>query len=476
MLGQPQDASGSTIDGTGGHAPVGRRRRRLPRAVIATAVLVLLVAAGIGGWLWNRSRTALASDVTTITYTVQPTTLQQSVTATGTFAPAVQDNLSFPASGTVTGVRVKVGQRVTKGQVLATQDTASLSAAVTSAQATVDAAQTQLSTLQANSSTTSAQLTAAQAALASDQAKLSQAQQNLSGATMTSPIAGLVAAVNLTVGTTVNGASSTTGSGSTGSGGGGSGSFAGGSSGSGSSSSSAEVVVVDTSSWLVNATVSAADLPSLKAGLQATMNLSATTSGTTDTNPTRFGGFGGFGGGAFGGLGGLGTRANSASGAGGSSQAAGTSGAATTAQHLVFGTVQSVSQIASTSGGTAAFPVTIQVTGSPTGVYIGSTASVSILVKQLANVIAVPTVAISETGGQPTVEVQVNGTTEQRRVTLGQVFGQQTEVTGGLSAGDVVVLGTRTGTPANRTGGTGFGVRLGGAGTRASAPASSGGR
>lgn len=466
MLGDAGDAPGSTSDG--GARPRARRRR-LPRWLIVTAAVVLLVAAAAGGWLWNHSRTALAAGVTPITYTVQPTTLQRTVTTTGTFAPAQQDDLTFPASGTVTAVRVKVGQRVSKGQVLATQDTGALAASVTSAQASVDAARSQLSTLRSSSSTTSTQVSAAEALVASDQAKLSQARQNLAGATMTSPIAGTVAQVNLTVGTSVSGASSTTGSGGA-SGSGGSGSLAGGSSGGGSSAVGSGIVVVDTSSWLVDATVGAADLPSLKSGLQATMNLSASTSGTTGAGQARFGGFGGFGGG-LGGLGGLGGRADPANSSGGAAQRGGSASTSATAQQLVFGTVQSVSQIASSSTGTAAFPVTITVTGSPTGIYIGSTASVSILVEQLSDVLAVPTLAISETGGRPSVEVQTTGGTEQRAVTLGPVFGQQTQVTAGLSAGDVVVVGTRPAFATNRTGGSG--VRFG---TRASAPASSGGR
>jgi len=474
MVGQPEDPSGSTIDVSGGGRSARRRRRRLPRAVVVTAVLVLLAAVGVGGWAWDHSRTAAASTLVPITYTVQPTTLQQSVTTTGTFAPAVQDNLSFPASGTVTAVKVTVGQKVTKGQLLATQDTAALSAAVTSAQATLDAANSELSSLQANSSTTATQLSSAQAAVASDQAKLTQAQQNLSGATMTSPIAGVVAQVNLTVGTTVNGASSTTGS-AAGAGSGGSGNLGGAGSGNGASGATGEVVVVDTSSWLVNATVGAADLPSLKAGLQATMNLAAATTGTTDTTQNRFAG-GGFGGG-FGGLGGF-TRRSGSGTASGNSAKSGTGSTVTspTSQQLVFGTVRSVSEIASTSTGSAAFPVVIEVTGSPKDVYIGSTASVSILVKQLTNVIAVPTLAVSTAGGLPTVEVQTpGGGTEQRQVTLGQVFGQQTEVTQGLAAGDVVVLGTRSATFGGRGTGSGSGARF----ARAGAPgasASAGGR
>lgn len=463
-----------------------RRRRNW---LIAAAVVVV-AALALGGWLWQRSRTNSASGTTqTITYTVASTTLQQSVTTTGTFAPAVQDNLSFPASGTVSSVLVKVGDKVTKGETLATQQTTSLQAAVASAQATVDAANSNLSSLQASSTTTAVQLSSAQAALASDNAKLSQEQDNLAGATMTSPITGIVAQVNITAGSTASGTSagsSTSGSG-TGSGSGGSGGSYSGSgssnsnanSNSSSSSSTGQIVVVDTSSWIVNATVSAADLPSLTSGLQATMNLNAGATTSNSGNGSGYsrgsggfgGGFGGLSGGGFGG-----TRTNqSGSSQNGTSQSGTNSTSQTSAEKLVFGTVQSISQIASSSSGAAAFPVTIEVTGKPTGVYIGSTASVSIMVKQLANVLAVPTAAISEQNGTPTVQVQVNGQNQTREITVGQVYGAQTEVTKGLHAGDVVVVGTRT-----RTVGSGSGRGYGGYGGlgsgAASAQSSAGGR
>ena len=45
----------------------------------------------------------------------------------------------------------------------------------------------------------------------------------------------------------------------------------------------------------------------------------------------------------------------------------------------------------------ATFPVVIDVTGDPSGLYAGSTADVTIIVKQLNNVVEVPTAAITYT-------------------------------------------------------------------------------
>jgi hypothetical protein len=95
-----------------------------------------------------------------------------------------------------------------------------------------------------------------------------------------------------------------------------------------------QVVVIATNAWLVNATVGAADLAKLKNGMQVTI---------TPTGATQ----------------------------------------------PIFGTVSTVGVIGTTSGGTSTFPVTIAVTGSPTGVYAGTTASVVITVKQVPDVLTV---------------------------------------------------------------------------------------
>ena len=71
--------------------------------------------------------------------------MSQTVSTTGTLAPADTQNLNFSTSGQVTAVNVKAGQQVTKGTVLATIDSAALQSQVTSAQASVDSATAKLS-------------------------------------------------------------------------------------------------------------------------------------------------------------------------------------------------------------------------------------------------------------------------------------------------------------------------------------------
>ena len=75
-----------------------------------------------------------------------------------------------------------------------------------------------------------------------------------------------------------------------------------------------------------------------------------------------------------------------------------------------YGTVASIGLIATESSDVATFPVVIDVTGDPTGLYAGSTADVSIIVKQLNDVVEVPTAAITyTTSGQATVTEVKNG-------------------------------------------------------------------
>ena len=381
-----------------------RWRRRILGTIVAIA---LILVGGAGGWWWANRGTSSAAAATVRTQLVAASlgTIKQTVAASGTIEPATQSTVSFSSAGTVTAVDVAVGDTVQKGQTLATIGDTSLANAVTLAQAGVTAAQDQV-----NSATTSSAIASAKAQLASAQSTLADAQTALAGARLTSPISGTVAGVGLAVGDTVG----SSGGGGLGGGTGASGAGASGTSGASGSSSSSSIVVVDTSAWVVNATVSSSSLASLKKGLQATITPS-----------------------------------------GGSTP--------------VFGTVSSVGVVAtSSSSGAAQFPVVIDVTGSPTGLHAGTTADVAITVKQLTSVLTVPTLAVhTSTNGQTTVQVQKNGQTSSVDVTIGEVSGSLTQITKGLSEGDEVVVQTRT-LGAVPTGGPGTGGRsftgFGGAG------------
>jgi macrolide-specific efflux system membrane fusion protein len=362
-------------------------------------VALVVVVGGAGATAMKLTSSSGAAAPTLVSATTN--TIRQTVSATGTIQPASQANLSFSVSGTVTSVPAAVGQQVKAGATLATVSSTDLQTALTLAQANVTATQDQL-TAEQSAGSSAVQIASTQAQLASAQSKLTDAQTGLTAATMITPIAGTVAQVNVATGDKVGGSAGS--SGSSGSSGSAAGGGASGTSGT-SSSSTAQVVVISTTSWVVDASVGSADLPQLKNGLQAEI---------TPTGSTT----------------------------------------------KVFGTVKSVGIVASSSaGGTSSFPVTIAVTGSPKGLYAGGAVSVSIIVKQVESVLTVPTNALHTENGRTVVHRIVNGSQVSTPVTIGTTYGPATQILSGLKTGDQVV-GT-----AFRVGGNAGGNRArGGAG------------
>ena len=60
----------------------------------------------------------------------------------------------------------------------------------------------------------------------------------------------------------------------------------------------------------------------------------------------------------------------------------------------VTGTVHSIGLIADTSSGVATFPVAVNVTGTPSGLYAGASATISIIYHQVRDALVVPAAAI----------------------------------------------------------------------------------
>ncbi len=340
-----------------------------------------------------------------MTVPVTTGTIQQTISSSGTLEPANQASLNFAVSGTVTNVNVKAGQTVTAGQVLATVDTTALSEQVNAAQAQLTAANDRLASDEASGATTS-QIDSDQASITSAESSLSTAQTNLNDASLTSTIAGTVASVSLSVGQEVTGSGSG-GNGNTGNNGN-TGSSAS-SASSSNSSSTAQVDVIGTNSYVVNTTVDDTEIGQITDGDQV------------DITPT---------------------------------------GASTP----VFGTVGSISLIGTQSSNVTTFPVVIDVTGNPSGLYAGASADVSIIVKQLNDVTEVPTQAISyNSSGQATVTEVVNGAHVVKNVTVGAAENGETQITGGVSAGTKVL---ERQIKFNAPAGSGGGLFGGGGGTR----------
>ncbi|HZM68099.1 MAG TPA: biotin/lipoyl-binding protein [Nakamurella sp.] len=464
-------------------------RRLLTRRPWITALVVVVIAGGLAGGMWwfsgrNANATTAASGSVNRLVAASVGTIKKSITTTGALTPADQEQVNFAATGTVTAVNVTAGQTVTAGQALATVDTLQMQATLASDQATLASDQAKLVSDQ-DAASSDTQIAADQAAIAVAQSDVTNAQTALNSATLTSPINGIVASVNLTVGQKVTASTSSTastaasapsGTGSAGSGSGGTtgnGASSGGNGGSsgtgssgggsaGSTSSTAQFLIVGTGSWLANVTVDDSQVGLLTAGDQAELTVSGST---------------------------------------------GTTGAA----QPIFGTVQSVGLISTSTTATAAYPVVVQVTGNPDGLHDGTAVSVTLIYKQVSNVLTVPSAAVHTVNGQQVVYVmpadsaaassaaataagadsptgagpdssatQTGGASSgfaaraaaanvdvsaatTTVVTVGDTDGTNTEITGGLSEGDLVVVTTTVG--AGRTGsGSGTGGTNGGTG------------
>jgi multidrug efflux pump subunit AcrA (membrane-fusion protein) len=75
------------------------------------AAVVLVAAAGVGTYFGTRGDPASAATASTRTQTVSTGTVKQAVSATGTLAPAQQENLNFAVSGQGRKYRCRPGRR-----------------------------------------------------------------------------------------------------------------------------------------------------------------------------------------------------------------------------------------------------------------------------------------------------------------------------------------------------------------------------
>ena len=102
------------------------------------------------------------------------------------------------------------------------------------------------------------------------------------------------------------------------------------------------------------------------------------------------------------------------------------------------GTPGTVTAVKSNTDGTAS--ATIRLDKAPADVTADSAGFASIQTTVLAaNVIVIPTAAIKGSGGSATVQVLVNGKTEDRTVQVGRQSGSQSEIVSGLTEGENIV-------------------------------------
>jgi membrane fusion protein, macrolide-specific efflux system len=360
--------------------PTGESRHSFHRKRwIAGAIVVVLVGAGLGIYFGTKSSGgssagSLFSD-TSETVSVTTGTIKKSVSVSGTIEPGEDEDVNFDVAGEVNAVDVSAGQTVTRGETLATLDPAAFSDDVSAAEATLTSAEDKLTTDKDDNAVAS-QIDSDESSVNSAEDSLTTAKDNLADATLTSPISGTVASLDLTVGEQVSGTGGASGGGSSGAS----------SDSADSSSGSAEIEVINTGRFIVSSDVDDTEIGSIKAGDQAVI----TPSGSDDS----------------------------------------------TSAH---GVVTSVGLIATDEDDVATFPVSISVTGTPSDLYAGATATVAIITEQLNNITEVPTAAISYSNGSATVTEVVGGSDKTVVITTGATSGIYTQVTSGLKAGDKVI-------------------------------------
>jgi len=136
---------------------------RVPRRSPARRALPLAAALALGVATLAGCSSATSSAGPAATAVVSRATLTAGVTATGALAASASENLGFPSGGQLTALDVKVGDKVTAGQTLATIDDSTLRQLLKQQQANVTQQQALLAKLQDSPAVSGAQSTLDQA-------------------------------------------------------------------------------------------------------------------------------------------------------------------------------------------------------------------------------------------------------------------------------------------------------------------------
>ena len=181
-------------------------------------LVLLVVAAAVAFWLFSGGKKEEVIEFNTVK--VEETTLQNSVTATGTIEPVTSVTVGTQVSGIVNKLYVDYNSVVKKGQVIAELDRTNLQSELNTAKANLSSAQSQLSYQEANykrfetlykkglvsaDDFESARLSWLQAKeqVSTANETVKKAQTNLGYATITSPIDGIVLSKSVEEGQTV---------------------------------------------------------------------------------------------------------------------------------------------------------------------------------------------------------------------------------------------------------------------------------
>ena len=222
------------------------RRPQLGLVNLSLATVLVLLAAG-GVWVVRGSGSAAETASASTTQVVR-TDVSSLVSGDGTVEPAESRDVEFEVDATVGQVRVKVGDHVEAGEVLAVASDRSSATALAAAQAEVEAAEENYDAVEDSSEklkddARDQQRSAARAQVAKARLGVLEARESIDDLTLVAPVSGTVTAVNGDVGETTRPGGSLS-----------------------EDSDSPFITIADLDSWVVECDFSEADVAKIHAG------------------------------------------------------------------------------------------------------------------------------------------------------------------------------------------------------------------
>ncbi len=361
-------------------------------------VVLVVVLAGVAVLAFRATRghaNQTQSDLRTATVATGDVT--QTVSTSATIDSARSVAVNFANGGTLTSVPVKVGQHVSKGQVIGRVDASSVAQQLVAAKVALASAKANLknevqtlgcSTAAACPTWADPQLLSAKSTLASAVLAVQQDRTQLAQAILRALMAGTVVELNGAVGETV--AAGTTGSIST-------------SSSSTGTTATDYVQIADLGRLVAVGDFSETDTARMKVGQSAVVTL--------DSLP----------------------------------------------DDPIDGRVTAIASTSTVVNNVVDYEVTIRLLQLPSAVRLGETASAQVTTASATNVLEVPSAAVTTVGGQHLVTVvSSNGQTTRTAVQVGVEGDDTTEIVSGLSAGQQVEISTASTTTNGGFPGGGF--------------------
>ncbi len=385
---------------------------KISRPVLVNSSLaVLTLAAVVGGYcvIANPFAASASSSASRLTGTVLAGTVSSSVTASGSIAAVNTVAASFAVSGVIATVNTTLGATVAAGDVLGTLDTTDLAKALTKTKTSLANARSSLSDANTSAAAdtsgsggSSSQTNSVKQQVISAQSSVTDAINAVATAQSNLDSSTLFAPISGLVVAVDGSVGASTNGGS-------SGSSSSATTKAGSSTSTSFATIANVAQMTMTANIAEADIASVSVGQAASVTFPALSGVTAAAK------------------------------------------------------VSAVSPVATASNSVVTYATTISLDAIPAGLRLGQTAEVSIITaSSMADALYVPTAAVTTANGTSTVKVVASGKTSTKTVTLGIIGDTGTEIKSGLTAGQIVVIGT---VAANDTGTNGTGtIGLGGGG------------